>query len=96
MPYLDYGTDTILAQAQRQLVLYAVQRQIFCPDCSGVLDVDDAVAYTPDSGGATVACGRCWDSNIADAARQTGKPVDEVAEILRGDDDLALVDGRKL
>jgi hypothetical protein len=96
MAYLDYGTDTILAQAQRQLVLYAVQRQIFCPDCSGILDVDDAVAYTPDHGGATVACGPCWDKNIADAASQTGKTADEVLEILRGNDDLALVDGRNL
>jgi hypothetical protein len=47
-------------QLNREAVRYAVQRAIFCPDCGGILDMDDAVLITG-SGGAGVACGACWD-----------------------------------
>jgi len=42
------------------MLLAAVQRAIFCPSCSTILDIKDATMVEADGYTPSVFCGDCW------------------------------------
>ena len=61
-------------ELNRELLRYSIQREMFCPSCSVVLDVTRAVycdvSYDRSMAFCVVTCAPCWDSKIGD--RVTG------------------------
>ena len=55
-------------ELNRSLLRYAVQREMFCPSCSTVLDITRAVycdvSYDRSMAFCAVTCAPCWDSKI--------------------------------
>lgn len=71
--------NLILEEVNHSLLLYAVQRQIFCKPCGSILDIHTAVLVTADDGSACI-CGRCWDLAENHALKKLG----ESANIIDG------------
>jgi hypothetical protein len=57
-------------ELNRELLRYSIQREIFCPCCSGVLDIARAVycdiSYDRSMAFCVVTCAPCWDSKIGE------------------------------
>lgn len=68
-------------EINRGILLYAVQRKMFCPECKTVLDVRTAVHTSRGASDAgVVTCGGCFD----EVAEQFGPEVRARLDIIDG------------
>jgi hypothetical protein len=90
--YVASADDFLQQPMQKGLLLYAVQRQMMCPECSTILDIDDAVLVDT-QGKTTVSCSKCFDKAKQSAIDALG--VNEWNKAIR-EKRLEITDGRKM
>jgi hypothetical protein len=85
--------DALQAKVNRELIKFAVQREIFCPYTKVVLDVRRAVLIQQTGAGAIVCSADYWDkvrgsvlNGIEDAKAAGRLPADYAVEVLDGRD----------
>jgi len=76
-------SNTMERMADREILRYAVQREIFCPATGRILDVRDAVLLMGDGIKARVICAEVWDE-IGHVALEGCEAAGLVAEVYDG------------